>query len=321
MPEDNEEVAVADLPLAEVEVGNFADPTKAVVWTALDCLGKYGRKTEKWAVILRNLARVRALDVRGGAKSLIQTMQDFAQQRRDSGDGWCVDGYFSLDAHLLRPLERAREEADRENWDDALERLERLREALRDSDAPDAEDAAVCKPLAYCLHCSITPTLVKAEKRVRRPIPMLVGRDAGRLKQSYQGLRHLLAHEEGPVEGREMPPLPCGICDEEGGAYEADIEGTETTLCSCCGKRLIEEVEEHTRWMKSSLRKIDKALTLANKLAPENQIVLQKLERLEALQGHRVRVKVKRVKRRQKSMLDDLEDLADLAEDLFGDDD
>ena len=252
---------------------------------------------------------------------MIQEIQHFAEQRRDSGDGWCVDGYFSLEAHLLRPLERAREEADLENWDDAIERLERLREALRDGDGEGAEDAAICKPLAYCLHCSITPILVKAEKRVRRPIPILDGLDASRLKRSHQGLRHLFPYGEGPVEDREMPPPPCGLCDEEGGAYEADIEGTETALCSSCGKRLIEEVEEYKRWMKSSLRKIDKALTLANKLAPENQIVLQKLERLEALQGHRVRVKVKRVKRREKFTLDDLEDLVDLAEDLFGDDD
>jgi hypothetical protein len=77
-------------------------------------------------------------------------------------------------------------------------------------------------------------------------------------------------------------------------------------------------VEEYTRWMKSSLRRIDKALTRANELAPENQVVLQKLQRLEALQGHRVRVKVKR--RPLKSILDDLGDLADLA-DLLGDDD
>src|SRR5207248_1528988 len=107
-----------------------------------------------------------------------------------------------LGAHLLRPLERAREEADRENWDEAIERLEQLREALRDSDGPDAEEAAVCKPLAYCLHCSITPILVKAEKRVRRPLPILAGRDPSRLKRSHQELRHLLAYQEGPVEGR-----------------------------------------------------------------------------------------------------------------------
>jgi hypothetical protein len=321
LPEDNEEVAVADLPLAEVEVGNFADPTRAVVSTALDCLGKYGRKTEEWDVVLENLARVRALDVRGVAESLIQTMQHFAQQRRGSGDGWCVDGYFSLEAHLLRPLERAREEADRENWDDAIERLQRLREALRDSDGTDAEDAAVCKPLAYCLHCSIAPILMKVEKRVRRPIPILAGLDASRLEQMHRGLRRLLAYREGPGEDGEMPPPPCGLCDKEGSVYDADIEGTETALCSSCGKQLIEEVEEYTRWMKSSLRRIDRALTLANKLAPENQVVLQKLERLEALEGHRVRVKVKRRQKRKSLDLDDLEDLVDLADDLLGGDD
>ena len=42
-----------------------------------------------------------------------------------------------------------------------------------------------------------------------------------------------------------MPPPPCGICDEEGSVYDADIEGTETTLCSSCGKRLLDEVEDY----------------------------------------------------------------------------
>ncbi len=322
VPEGNEEVAAADLPLAEVDVGHFADPTKSVVWTALDCLGKYGRKTEQWDVVLRNLARLRALDVRGVAESLIQTTQHSALQRRDSGDGWCVDGYFSLDARLLRPLERARQEADRENWDDAIERLEHLREALPDGDGPGAEEAAVCKPLAYCLHCSITPLLGKAEKRVRRPIPILACLDASRLEQIHRGFGRRLAYLEGPGEDGKMPPPPCALCDEEGGAYEADIEGTEMALCYSCAKRLIAEVEEYNRWMKSSLRRIDRALTRANELAPENRVVLGKLQRLEALQGHRVRVQVKR--RRKKSLLDDLEDLEDLAEglaDLLGDDD
>ncbi len=62
-----------------------------------------------------------------------------------------------------------------------------------------------------------------------------------------------------------------------------------------------------------------RALTRANELAPENRVVLGKLQRLEALEGHRVRVKVKR--RRKMSLLDDLEDLADGLSDLLGGDD
>jgi hypothetical protein len=242
----------------------------------------YGRKTQNWAVsqelgrLAQTLARGEALQLR-----VKENLAD-VQRLQDSGDDWCLAGYFNLPEECIEVLENARAYEESGRPDQALEILRKVLFGLTEVPQHPEFPRYHRHCMAYCLKVKSVSGYNRGyddfDAKFRQALQdSLQRRRAGGVTADMMQAFRIASANNGNLQ-------ICSSCHQgimEQTYFTRTIGGNTHPFCNSCNARLNREIEALETEFDVVRRQSLELLTLSLHLNPEYKGAIRNFETIQ----------------------------------------
>lgn len=268
-------LAVLDclLPLAHLMRDGAHDE---VAQQVLSCLISYGKKTENWKVTLKLLERALPIAATKSIAEEIRKNIETVKSNVQSASDWCGEGYYDLPEPVLAIMEKARELAKADRWDEAIPLLVELLMGRAEVQVEASAKHLIRKTLAVCLNLKAVDRLSKAVEKSNQPLSIME-----KIRRRDESLRRSITLPRIPliINGSLVESLECMACGRviTGNYMKYTINNSSLSICISCSNETEQEQTERKSEIKSAVTEQGEQLQLAAELDQENKTVKENL--------------------------------------------
>jgi hypothetical protein len=269
-------------PTRDVAHDEVADRT-------LRCQVTFANKTNDWNRSVTLLQQALALACSESVRKKLQEQLEVVQKHVKTLDDYCGSGYYDMPAPLLEQMEKARQMADRHDYDHAVQRLEELLAGKGEAGVSAASLPLVNKSLAYCLGC-------RGIRRVNEALGtwdafdttvITAIRDRAGRKQ-IDDISFVCAQAQTIPQYTRCPCMACGTVISSRYSvmkyvFNKDKGAVPIIVCGTCGDRHRSQLQGVKEKLKTAVRQSAQDFVDAGQLDPANKFVEGQIPQMRKL--------------------------------------